>query len=195
MGNHLYYGDNLAVLRDIANAEVDLIYFDPPLTKDSTNPRAGLTTGAPEEHKVNMTLDRTALMARVRTHDTTPEIVLRRGLHARGLRFRLHRKDLPGTPDIAFPRHRVVIFVHGCFWHGCESCDRGLRRPKTNADFWAVKIQVNRARDACAARELVALGWRVVTVWECAIRKPELLDGEIDRISLVTRGDHGWPGK
>ena len=83
-------------------------------------------------------------MARVRSKNTEPEIVVRQALHARGYRFRLHRKDLPGTPDIVLPKHRLAILVHGCFWHGCPRCDRGRRLPKTNAPFWIAKLTPTR---------------------------------------------------
>ena len=137
---------------------------------------------------MNMSADRRHLMARIRTRDTSPEIALRRALHARGLRFRLHRKDLPGSPDIVLPASKLVVFVHGCFWHGCENCDRGRRRPKTNVEFWNTKVAANKARDAAVAEKLIALGWHIVTVWECAIRRLELLAPEADRILLISKG-------
>jgi DNA mismatch endonuclease (patch repair protein) len=109
-------------------------------------------------------------MSRIRGRDTKPELLLRRGLHARGFRFRLHRRDLPGRPDLVFPGRRAVIFVHGCFWHGhdCPMC----QLPATRADFWRKKIEGNRARDQAAASALAAAGWRVLIVWECAVRGP-----------------------
>jgi DNA mismatch endonuclease, patch repair protein len=109
-------------------------------------------------------------MSRIRGRDTKPELVLRRGLHARGFRFRLHRRDLPGRPDLIFPSRRAVIFVHGCFWHGhdCPMC----RLPATRADFWQAKIEGNRVRDQNAVRALAAIGWRILIVWECALRGP-----------------------
>lgn len=111
---------------------------------------------------------RSALMSRIRGKDTKPELAVRRMLHAMGYRFRLHRKDLPGRPDIVFPGRRKVIFVHGCFWHGHEGC-RHAARPSTRADFWAAKIAGNRARDG---RNLVSLrdaGWGPLVLWECEI--------------------------
>ena len=109
-------------------------------------------------------------MSRIRGLDTKPELVLRRGLHARGFRFRLHRRDLPGRPDLVFPAKRAVIFVHGCFWHGhdCPMC----RLPATRTVFWRAKIEGNRARDQNAVRALAAIGWRTLIVWECALRGP-----------------------
>ena len=89
-------------------------------------------------------------------------------LHRLGYRFRLHRKDLPGRPDIVLPRHRKIVLVHGCFWHG-HSCKLGSK-PKTNVDYWRTKIRANRARDARNRKELVAQGWTVLELWECEIR-------------------------
>ncbi len=107
-------------------------------------------------------------MSRIRGRDTKPEMLIRRGLHARGLRFRLHDRKLAGTPDLVFSRRRAVIFVHGCFWHG-HDCSLGVR-PRSNAGFWNEKIDRNRERDAAATSRLQREGWRVATVWECALR-------------------------
>lgn len=107
-------------------------------------------------------------MSRIRSRDTAPEMIIRRGLHARGLRFRLHDRRLPGTPDLVFGAKRAAVFVHGCFWHG-HDCPLGVR-PRTNAGFWSEKIERNRSRDAEAVTHLFTLGWRVATVWECALR-------------------------
>lgn len=109
-------------------------------------------------------------MSRIRGRDTRPEMLLRRGLHAAGLRFRLQAKDLPGRPDLVFPRYRAAILVHGCFWHG-HDCPM-FKAPATRAEFWAAKIAGNRERDAKAHEALRASGWRVLTVWECALRGP-----------------------
>ena len=107
-------------------------------------------------------------MSRIRGKDTKPEMVLRRGLHALGFRFRLHRQDLPGRPDLVFPARRAVIFAHGCFWHGhaCPMC----RMPDTRPEFWVAKITGNRRRDETAENTLLSMGWRVLVVWECALR-------------------------
>lgn len=105
-------------------------------------------------------------MRAVRSKDTQPELVVRRLAHGLGYRFRLHRKDLPGTPDIVFPGLRSAILVHGCFWHGHEDCSRA-RRPKTNSQFWNEKIERNRQRDRDNERALAKLGWRILTVWQC----------------------------
>ena len=111
---------------------------------------------------------RSAVMRAVKSKDTSPEISLRKSLFALGLRYRLNVKTLPGKPDLVFPRHRTVLFVHGCFWHG-HHCKRGRRVPKTNTDYWLDKIGKNRQRDRKNKRALEALGWRVLTVWECEI--------------------------
>ncbi len=107
-------------------------------------------------------------MQAVKSRDTAPEMVVRRLLHARGFRYRLHRRDLPGCPDLVFSRRRKVVFVHGCFWHG-HSCARGARMPKANADYWTAKIDRNRLRDAKTTARLLSEGWDVLIVWECEI--------------------------
>lgn len=107
-------------------------------------------------------------MSRIRGRDTKPEMLIRRGLHAQGLRYRLQDRKLPGRPDLVFPRHYAVIFVHGCFWHG-HNCPM-YRIPATRQEFWKAKIAANRIRDAKAHQALFALGWRVLTVWECCLR-------------------------
>lgn len=111
---------------------------------------------------------RSAIMRAVKSKDTKPELRLRRALHALGFRYRLNVKDLPGKPDLVFPKHRAVLFVHGCFWHG-HNCKRGRRKPKTNAKYWQEKIAKNRARDTKNIEALKAMGWRVLIVWECEI--------------------------
>lgn len=113
-------------------------------------------------------------MAAIRGKDTKPEMKVRRHLHAAGLRFSLHRKDLPGRPDVVLRRHRAVVLVQGCFWHG-HDC-KGDRMPKTRAEWWAAKIARNRERDAVNLARLRALGWRVFELWECDLRKPGTLD-------------------
>jgi DNA mismatch endonuclease (patch repair protein) len=108
-------------------------------------------------------------MQAVKSKDTAPEILIRRALHAKGFRFRLHRKDLPGRPDLTFPSRRKVIFVHGCFWHG-HNCARGSRVPKSNRDYWIAKIAGNKARDERNQIALETAGWSVLTIWECETR-------------------------
>jgi DNA mismatch endonuclease, patch repair protein len=114
------------------------------------------------------------VMARVRAKDTKPELLVRRLTHGLGLRFRLHRADLPGKPDLVFPRHNRILFVHGCFWHG-HDCRNGLRRPKTNKAFWVDKINSNRLRDERVVRRLRRMGWHVMIVWECKMSDQEAL--------------------
>jgi len=109
---------------------------------------------------------RRSLMSRVRAKDSKPELAVRRATHALGYRARLHRRDLPGTPDLVFPRLRKAIFVHGCFWHRHPGCVR-TTNPKTRADYWAEKFSANVARDAARLEELKALGWDVLVIWEC----------------------------
>jgi DNA mismatch endonuclease, patch repair protein len=110
---------------------------------------------------------RSRMMASVRHKDTKPERFIRSALFAAGYRYRLQRRDLPGRPDIVLQRHRTVVFVHGCFWHG-HDCLRG-RRPQSNTEFWNAKLDQNRARDQKVRRALEALGWTVVSIWECRL--------------------------
>ena len=116
--------------------------------------------------------ERSALMAKVGPRDTKPEMVVRRMLHALGYRFRLHRRDLPGTPDIVLPASRKAIFVHGCFWHRHEGC-RKASVPKTRIEFWQDKFDRNVERDHRKENELRGAGWDVLTVWECETRDVE----------------------
>lgn len=108
-------------------------------------------------------------MRAVRSTDTKPEMRVRRLAHRLGYRFRLHRADLPGTPDLVFAGRRKVIFVHGCFWHG-HDCRRGARQPKANAGYWRAKIERNAARDVASAEALRAAGWAVLVLWECELK-------------------------
>ena len=124
-------------------------------------------------------IERSKLMSRVRAGDTKPEIVVRRLLHSLGYRFRLHRPDLPGHPDIVLPGRRKIIFVHGCFWHRHPRC-RKATTPATRRDFWALKFRQNIGRDKRQQRELRRMGWDVLVVWECETRNLERLK---DRIS------------
>ena len=109
-------------------------------------------------------------MARIKSRDTKPEMMVRSTLHRLGYRYRLHVKGLPGSPDIVFPSRKKIILVNGCFWHG-HTCPRGRSIPKSNVEFWVTKIQTNRQRDARTLRKLRREGWRVLTVWECRIKK------------------------
>lgn len=108
---------------------------------------------------------RRRVMAAVASRDTEPEIAVRKVLHAEGFRFRLHRRDLPGRPDVVLPRYRFAVFVHGCFWHD-HGCSRA-RRPRTNSEYWDAKRQRNRARDARAQEQLRAAGWDIAIIWTC----------------------------
>src|SRR5580700_10482109 len=131
---------------------------------------------------------RSANMRQIRSKDTAPELLLRQLLHRSGYRFRLHRKDLPGNPDLVFPSRRKIIFVHGCFWHG-HHCARGGRKPKTNADYWLPKIARNRERHAVAVKKLKALHWDVLTLWECKLKNVDFLRQHLERF-LQRDGDH-----
>ncbi|WP_277879994.1 very short patch repair endonuclease [Stenotrophomonas maltophilia] len=117
---------------------------------------------------------RSAQMSRIRGSNTKLEVLVRKGLHARGLRYRLGGAKLPGRPDIVLPKYRTVVFVHGCFWHG-HDCPL-YRLPKTRPEFWADKIGKNRIRDLRVTAELEALGWRVLAVWECSLRGKTALE-------------------
>ena len=112
-------------------------------------------------------------MRAVKSEDTGPEMEVRRMVHRLGYRYRLHRRDLPGCPDLVFVSRKKVIFIHGCFWHG-HDCARGARIPKTNTAYWTGKIGRNQARDAKAVDLLRAAGWDVLVVWECELRLPKL---------------------
>jgi len=116
-------------------------------------------------------VERSRRMSRIRGKNTKPELVVRRLVHAMGYRYRLHRRDLPGVPDIVFIRRRKVIFVHGCFWHRHPDSDCRLARlPKSRLDFWREKLEDNRRRDKRNEARLRAIGWGVLTVWECQIK-------------------------
>jgi len=120
------------------------------------------------------TEDRSRIMRAVRREGTSPEIKVRKAAHGLGYRFRLHRKDLPGSPDLVFPKHKLCVFVHGCFWHRHLGCKRAST-PKSNLDYWRRKFEENKRRDLRKAEELRALGWRVEVIWECQTLDPDLL--------------------
>ena len=117
-------------------------------------------------------------MARVKGKDTKPELKVRQLLWAAGYRYRLHRKDLPGSPDIVLRGRKAAVFVHGCFWHG-HDCKRGARQPKGNAEYWRSKIEGNRARDDRSAEALAGKGWRPLVVWECELSDPAALKARL----------------
>jgi DNA mismatch endonuclease (patch repair protein) len=125
--------------------------------------------------------ERSALMAKIRSRDTGPERAARSLLRAAGVRFRMHRGSLPGTPDIVIPTRRIAVFVHGCFWHRHVGCSRATT-PSTRAAFWRKKFAANIRRDRRVARQLRALGWRVFTVWECDLERG------IRRVAAAARG-------
>lgn len=120
-------------------------------------------------------------MRRIRGHDTVPEILIRKAVHRRGIRYRVNLKGLPGRPDIVLPKWRTVIFVHGCFWHRHKGCPVATN-PKSNAKFWIEKFASNVKRDRRNARRLRALGWRVLTVWECQATAKSRLETTADRL-------------
>ena len=118
---------------------------------------------------------RSRMMAGIRGKDTGPEMALRRAMHARGFRYKLHAKGLPGRPDLVLPKYRAVVFVHGCFWHRHPFC-RYTSVPSTRPEFWQTKFVANAVRDNASRGALLAAGWRVATVWECAARKPRQVE-------------------
>jgi DNA mismatch endonuclease (patch repair protein) len=132
---------------------------------------------------------RSSLMKKVRQRHTKPEMMVRSAVHALGYRFRLHRRDLPGSPDLVLPKHRVVVFVHGCFWHRHAEC-RHASTPKTNVEFWLDKFRRNVARDARKEGELQQLGWRVLVIWECETRDPVPLIHRISEFLVGAREAH-----
>lgn len=121
---------------------------------------------------------RSANMARVRGKDTGPEMRVRRIAHKMGLRFRLHRKDLPGRPDLVFPKHHLAVFVHGCFWHRHPGCTRAST-PATRQEFWQSKFDANVARDHRQQSALVDLGWNVLILWECDLKEPSAVESAL----------------
>lgn len=129
-------------------------------------------------------------MSRIRGKNTKPEIVVRKGLHARGFRFRLQDRKLPGKPDIVLPKYGVAIMVNGCFWHGHKGC-RYASKPKSNVAFWETKIARNRHRDEVTAAHLEALDWTVITVWECELHKNAGLNARLDALAdeIVRAGE------
>lgn len=138
---------------------------------------------------------RSAQMSRIRSKNTKPEITVRSMLHRLGYRFRLHRKDLPGRPDIVLPKHRKVVLVQGCFWHG-HSC-RLASKPKSNVNYWSGKIQKNRLRDQRNLDALEAAGWQVLELWECDIRRFEGLEQRLKNFLALPNPpeEKNMPGK
>lgn len=126
---------------------------------------------------------RSRIMSSVKQRHTKPEVVVRALLHRLGYRFRLHRKDLPGSPDIVLPKYRTAIFVHGCFWHQHEKCPKA-RRPSSNLEYWNTKLDENISRDKRKENELSKLGWQIITVWQCETRDLESLSVKLQKISI-----------
>ena len=122
-------------------------------------------------------------MSRIRGKDTKPEILVRRGLHARGFRFRLQERRLPGRPDMTLPKYGVAVMVNGCFWHGHKGCRHAVK-PKSNSEFWDAKIKRNQHRDEVTAAHLEALGWTVITIWECELKGKDRTQERIDRLAI-----------
>lgn len=131
---------------------------------------------------------RTKTMRAVKSKNTKPEMVVRRIVHRLGRRFRLHRKDLPGAPDLTLARDRRVIFIHGCFWHG-HDCKRGARTPKTNRAYWKAKIARNVARDGAAQVALAAENWQALIIWECEIKDRQTLEFRLARFLNLSPDD------
>jgi DNA mismatch endonuclease (patch repair protein) len=125
-------------------------------------------------------------MRSIRKKDTRPEMIVRRLAHGLGFRYRLHRRDLPGTPDLVFPGPRKVILVHGCFWHQ-HDCPLGNKQPSTNQEYWLPKLQRNVERDAANSAKLQNDGWEVLVIWECETRKPDGLAGKIRTFLKLTK--------
>jgi len=123
---------------------------------------------------------RSEIMSRIKGGNTKPELIVRSLLHRLGYRFRLHKKDLPGKPDIVLPRHKKVIFVHGCFWHGHKGCKRSSI-PSSNTEFWATKIKKNIKRDKVKARALRRQGWKVLILWQCRIKDTDKVVDKIQK--------------
>ena len=138
---------------------------------------------------VHSAAQRSFNMSRIGPRDTKPELIVRSIVHRMGFRFRLHRRDLPGKPDIVLPGRRLAVLVHGCFWHG-HDCARGSRAPKQNRDYWVAKVAGNRARDVANREALAALGWRVETIWECELKDAAALS---DRLAILLNGHPGFP--
>jgi DNA mismatch endonuclease (patch repair protein) len=124
-------------------------------------------------------------MSRIRSRDTSPELAVRKYLHRSGLQFRLHGTKLPGKPDLVFPGRGALVFVHGCFWHGCPRCVDGTRRVKSNIAYWSAKVEGNRARDKRNVTALRRMGWSVFTVWECEIKNEQRLARLAKRIKAL----------
>lgn len=125
---------------------------------------------------------RSQVMSKIRSKNTKPELILRSALHQLGYRFRVHRKDLPGKPDIVLPKYNTVIFVHGCFWHYHKECKEG-RIPDTNSKFWKEKLIKNIERDSKHQIKCEELGWKVIVVWECEVERK--IDATLEKVTKI----------
>lgn len=123
---------------------------------------------------------RSLIMSRIKGLNTKPEVLVRSYIHKMGFRFRIDGRGLPGKPDIVLPRHRKVVFVHGCFWHGHRGCPRS-KRPSTNEEFWNRKLDLNIERDKRFRRDLRTLGWKFLVLWECELKKPDKVLVKLER--------------
>lgn len=130
--------------------------------------------------------ERSAVMSKVRSRDTKPERRVRAAAHAMGLRFRLYRRDLPGRPDLVFPRYKTVIFVHGCFWHAHPGCARATM-PKSRQEFWRKKLERNIERDQAATDALTSMGWHVAVIWECETKDASILAMRLNEIFRIPK--------
>lgn len=135
--------------------------------------------------------ERSSLMARVRSKNTRPELAVRKIAHCLGYRFRLHRADLPGRPDIVFPKYRLAVFVHGCFWHRHPDCRRATT-PTTNTARWQEKFERNMLRDSRSTSELAVLGWDVLVIWECETRSKDIVAARLTDKLGGRAGDAAW---
>jgi DNA mismatch endonuclease (patch repair protein) len=138
---------------------------------------------------------RSEIMSRVHSTNTTPEIRVRKLLHSMGYRFRIQRRGLPGNPDIVLPKYKTVIFVHGCFWHGCPTCRHAKIRPVANAEYWEKKLNRTLERDKTDTALLEQMGWRVIVIWECETKKSSMQSlkarlASICRDNSLIRGDN-----
>lgn len=134
---------------------------------------------------------RSLMMSGIRGRNTGPELRVRRALHRLGYRFRLHRKDLPGSPDVVLPKHKIAVFVHGCFWHFHQGC-RFAKMPSSRKEFWEPKLLGNRERDAAAVAALREAGWRVLLVWECFLRESKDDAALSESLAAWVEGEHGF---
>lgn len=129
---------------------------------------------------------RSRMMSNIRSKDTRPELALRKALHVRGFRYLLHDRSLPGHPDLILPKYGAIVFVHGCFWHRHDDC-RYATSPSTRTEFWQAKFEANRRRDREAHELLSKEGWRVATVWECSLKRPEQVPTTADQLAAWLR--------